>query len=188
MKGSVKQIVESLKPGEIPQIAERSLFTVTKNQIDGSIVPCSRAAFVFTPSLGSLFQLVYEFFLIRRPIMSVVVDDKTEQRADDVIIRGTTWAAIWHMSWPLLLNMFTISIASFADVWVAGKLGSDTQAAIGICGQIGFFMIMLAVALSAGTTALVSRFWGAGDFKGAVEAARYSLIFRLYCSALFSAS
>lgn len=109
--------------------------------------------------------------------MSVVVDDKTEQRADDVIIRGTTWAAIWHMSWPLLLNMFTISIASFADVWVAGKLGSDTQAAIGICGQIGFFMIMLAVALSAGTTALVSRFWGAGDFKGAVEAARYSLIF-----------
>ncbi|HIA53866.1 MAG TPA: MATE family efflux transporter [Candidatus Melainabacteria bacterium] len=111
--------------------------------------------------------------------MSVVVDDKTEQRADDVIINGSTWAAIWHMSWPLMLNMCTISIASFADVWVAGKLGSDTQAAIGICGQIGFFMIMLAVALSAGTTALVSRFWGAGDFKGAVEAARYSLIFAL---------
>src|SRR5688572_16744579 len=39
VKGSVKQIVESLKSGEIPQIAERSLFTVTKNQIDGSIVP-----------------------------------------------------------------------------------------------------------------------------------------------------
>ncbi len=109
--------------------------------------------------------------------MSVAVDDKREERADDVIIHGSTWAAIWHMSWPLLLNMCTISVASFADVWVAGKLGSDTQAAIGICGQIGFFMIMLAVALSAGTTALVSRFWGAGDFKGAVEAARYSLIF-----------
>ncbi len=111
--------------------------------------------------------------------MSVALDDTMEQRADDVIIRGSTWAAIWHMSWPLLLNMCTISIASFADVWVAGKLGSDTQAAIGICGQIGFFMIMLAVALSAGTTALVSRFWGAGDFKGAVDAARYSLIFAL---------
>ncbi len=109
--------------------------------------------------------------------MSVVVSDNKEERADDVIIHGSTWAAIWHMSWPLLLNMCTISIASFADVWVAGKLGSDTQAAIGICGQIGFFMIMLAVALSAGTTALVSRFWGAGDYKGAVEAARYSLIF-----------
>ncbi|MBA3857585.1 MAG: hypothetical protein C0507_11815 [Cyanobacteria bacterium PR.3.49] len=119
--------------------------------------------------------------------MSVVVDDTKEQRADDVITRGTTWAAIWHMSWPLLLNMCTISVASFADVWVAGKLGSDTQAAIGICGQIGFFMIMLAVALSAGTTALVSRFWGAGDYKGAVEAARYSLIFAFIFGCVSSA-
>jgi putative MATE family efflux protein len=119
--------------------------------------------------------------------MSVVVDDRAEPRADDVITRGTTWAAIWHMSWPLLLNMCTISIASFADVWVAGKLGSDTQAAIGICGQIGFFMIMLAVALSAGTTALVSRFWGAGDFKGAVEAARYSLVFAFIFGCVSSA-
>lgn len=119
--------------------------------------------------------------------MSVVVDDTAGQRADDVITRGTTWAAIWHMSWPLLLNMCTISVASFADVWVAGKLGSDTQAAIGICGQIGFFMIMLAVALSAGTTALVSRFWGAGDFKGAVEAARYSLIFAFIFGCVSSA-
>lgn len=96
---------------------------------------------------------------------------------DDVIISGSTWAAIWHMSWPLLLNMATISLASFADVWVAGRLGSDTQAAIGICGQIAFLMLMLAVALSAGTTALVSRFWGAGDIKGATEAARHSLFF-----------
>ena len=119
--------------------------------------------------------------------MSVVVTDKKEERADDVIIRGSIWAAIWHMSWPLILNMLTISIASFADVWVAGKLGSDTQAAIGICGQIGFFMIMLAVALSAGTTALVSRFWGAGDYKGAVDAARYSLIFAFIFGCISSA-
>lgn len=119
--------------------------------------------------------------------MSVVVDEQINERADDVIINGSTWAAIWHMSWPLLLNMLTISVASFADVWVAGKLGSDTQAAIGICGQIGFFMIMLAVALSAGTTALVSRFWGAGDYKGAVDAARYSLVFAFVFGLISSA-
>ncbi|HEY9784463.1 MAG TPA: MATE family efflux transporter [Candidatus Obscuribacterales bacterium] len=109
--------------------------------------------------------------------MTALQDRKEAKSVDDVIISGSTWAAIWHMSWPLLLNMMTISIASFADVWVAGRLGSDTQAAIGICGQIGFFMIMLAVALSAGTTALVSRFWGARDFQGAIDAARYSLYF-----------
>jgi putative MATE family efflux protein len=96
---------------------------------------------------------------------------------DDIIVSGSTWAAIWHMSWPGLLNMITIAIASFADVWVAGKLGPQVQAAIGIGGQIWFFMTFLAVALSAGTTALVSRFCGARDHDGAVEAARQSLVF-----------
>jgi putative MATE family efflux protein len=102
------------------------------------------------------------------------------ENKDDVIIHGSTWAAIWHMSWPLLLNMASISVASFADIWVAGKLGSDVQAAIGVGGQIWFFMIMLTVALSAGTTALVSRYWGARDIDTTIEAARQSLIFAVF--------
>lgn len=101
------------------------------------------------------------------------------ENRDDVIINGSTWAAIWHMSWPLLLNMATISVASFADIWVAGQLGSNAQAAIGIGGQIWFFMIMLTVALSAGTTALVSRYWGARDVETTIEAARQSIVFSI---------
>src|SRR5688572_19659739 len=73
----------------------------------------------------------------------------TAYSQDAVIIKGSTWAAIWHMSWPLFLNMVTIAIASFADLWVAGQLGSNAQAAIGMGGQIWFFMVLLAVALSA---------------------------------------
>ncbi|MBX9696401.1 MAG: polysaccharide biosynthesis C-terminal domain-containing protein, partial [Cyanobacteria bacterium] len=96
---------------------------------------------------------------------------------DDIIVNGSTWAAIWHMSWPLLLQMSSVSVASFCDVWVAGKLGAGVQAAIGICGQVWFFMMMMTVALSAGTTALVSRFWGAKDMETAVLAAKHSMQF-----------
>lgn len=109
----------------------------------------------------------------------MITQEAEATKQEDIIIHGSTWAAIWHMSWPLLINMATISVASFADVWVAGKLGADSLAAIGIGGQIGFFMIMLAVALSSGTTALVSRFWGARDYQGAIEASRQSLVFAL---------
>ncbi len=98
---------------------------------------------------------------------------------DDVITRGSTWAAIWHMSWPLVVQMSAIAIASFADVWVAGKLGSDTQAAIGLCGQIWFFMLLVTIALSAGSTAIVSRYWGAGDVKTTIEASRQSILFAI---------
>ncbi|HEY9676513.1 MAG TPA: MATE family efflux transporter [Drouetiella sp.] len=98
---------------------------------------------------------------------------------DSVITTGSTWAAIWHMSWPSLVQMLAIACASFTDMWVAGRLGSEIQAAIGVGGQIWFFMIMLAVALSAGATAIVSRYWGAGDIAKATEAARQSLVFGL---------
>lgn len=100
--------------------------------------------------------------------------------ADDVIIKGSTWAAIWHMSWPLFVNMITISVASFADIWVAGQLGSDVQAAIGLGGQIWFFFVILAVALSSGTNALVSRFWGARDLENTIIAARQSILFSVF--------
>lgn len=100
---------------------------------------------------------------------------------DQVIIKGSTWAAIWHMSWPMVLYMSTISLANFTEVWVAGQLSSDIQAAVGIGSQIWYFMIMLTIALSAGTTALVSRYWGASDLETATQAARQSL----YCALIF---
>jgi len=104
-------------------------------------------------------------------------DIRAQDDPDSVITSGSTWAAIWHMSWPSLVQMLSIAAASFVDVWVAGKLGSDVQAAIGVGGQVWFFMIMLAVALCAGATAIVSRYWGAKDIAGATEAARQSLVF-----------
>jgi putative MATE family efflux protein len=116
---------------------------------------------------------------LRTQFMSAI-QDLEFKKTDDVIVDGSTWAAIWHMSWPLLINMLTISVASFADVYVAGQLGSDSQAAIGIGGQVWFLMVLFAVALSAGTTALVSRYWGARDYDTAIEACRQSLIFALF--------
>jgi putative MATE family efflux protein len=104
-------------------------------------------------------------------------DRELTSNSDDIIVEGSTWAAIWHMSWPMLVNMLTISLASFADVWIGGKLGSDAQAAIGIGGQVWFLMVLFAVALSSGTTALVSRYWGAREYDQAIEACRQSLLF-----------
>lgn len=101
------------------------------------------------------------------------------RKDQDIITSGSTWKAIWMMSWPLLLNMGTLAAANFVDIWVAGHLGADAQAAVGLGGQIWYFIMMLTLALAAGTTALVSRFWGARDLEGAVEAARQSLVFAL---------
>jgi putative MATE family efflux protein len=113
-------------------------------------------------------------------ISSAPIDGSQEEdKNTDRIVNGSTWAAIWHMSWPMMLQMFIISGASFVDITVAKDLGSNTQAAIGICNQIWFLMLMMTVALSSGTLALISRFWGARDYVSAKEAARQSLIFAI---------
>lgn len=99
---------------------------------------------------------------------------------DEIIVSGSLWRAIWNLSWPLYINMMIISVATVSEIWVGGFLGSGAQAAIGLGGQIWFFMIILVVALSAGTNALVARFWGAGDTQNAVTAARQSLMFSVF--------
>lgn len=116
---------------------------------------------------------------------SIAVEEKIPARhpqneKDTLITAGSLWKAIWVLSWPVLINMCSIAVASCTEMWIAGKLGYNAQAAIGLGGQIWFLMIILAIALSAGSSALVSRFWGAKDTKQAVEAARQSIIFSIF--------
>lgn len=102
---------------------------------------------------------------------------------DAVIIEGSIWAAIWHMSWPIVLDFGAIALASLFDAWIAGRIGASAQAAIGVGAQIMYLLIILTNALPMGTSALVSRFWGAGDKQGAKEAARHSIIFAFFFGA-----
>lgn len=95
----------------------------------------------------------------------------------NLLVEGPIWKAIASMSLPLMLNGLSISAATFVDAFVAGKLGADELAAVGIGGQIWFGMIIMAIAIATGANALVSRFWGAADYKQAMEAARQSIFF-----------
>ncbi len=90
------------------------------------------------------------------------------------------WFAIWFMTWPLLINMFVQSISSFGDVWIAGRLGSNSQAALGMGGQIFFLMLLPQIALAAGTTTQISKLWGAKEFVSAQQLVRKSLQLSLF--------
>lgn len=103
-----------------------------------------------------------------------------ENNSDAVIVEGSIWAAIWHMAWPIVLDFGAIALASLFDAWIAGRIGASAQAAIGVGTQIWYLLIILTNALPMGTSALVSRFWGSGDRKNALEAARHSIIFAFF--------
>jgi multidrug resistance protein, MATE family len=77
----------------------------------------------------------------------------------------------------MLLIMLLDFFVGFADVYVAGFISPEVQAAVGFVSLLYFFVIIIANAISIGTVALVSRAIGARDFGRALDVARQSLLF-----------
>ena len=105
-----------------------------------------------------------------------------EQGAAVNLTTGSTWRNIWHMSWSMLLVMFLNFLVGLTDIYVAGFLGPEIQAVVGFVGELYFFIIIVANAISIGTVAMLSRSVGSGDFRGALSTARQSLIFGAGCA------
>jgi len=68
----------------------------------------------------------------------------------------------------------------FIDIYVAGLISSEVQAAIGFVGQLYFLNIIIANAISIGTLALITRTIGSGNFDKAVEIVQQSLILSFF--------
>jgi putative MATE family efflux protein len=94
-------------------------------------------------------------------------------------IEGSIWKGIFRMSWPMLLIMLLNFLVGFTDIYVAGLLGPDVQAAVGFIEQLYFLLIILGNAISIGSVAIVSRAVGAGDQEEAKQASRQCLGFGL---------
>lgn len=109
-----------------------------------------------------------------------------EEKTYDLTIEGL-WASIWHISWPILLMTIFYFFVGFTDIYVAGLISPEIQAAVGFVGQLYFLIIIVANAISIGTVVLVSRAVGARDSAGAVYAAKQSLLFSLIVAAGLSA-
>ncbi|MEW6001579.1 MAG: MATE family efflux transporter [Nitrospirota bacterium] len=103
---------------------------------------------------------------------------KKDQPLDLTI--GNLWTNIWQLSWPIFLIMVFNFFVGFADIYVAGFISPDVQAAVGFVGQIYFLIVIIANAISIGTLAMVSRVIGAKNTEQALEIAKQSLIFSLF--------
>ncbi len=81
--------------------------------------------------------------------------------------RTVLWLAV-----PVLLEQFLNFCVGAVDMYLAGHLpeeglSADATAAIGVGAYVGWLAFILYAVVAAGTTALVARSWGAGDFATA---------------------
>lgn len=80
---------------------------------------------------------------------------------------STHYRTIWRLSWPQILMMFFHFWIGFVDVYVAGLLNKEVQAALGIITSCLFFLNIIAVSVANGAVASISQSLGAGMKKRA---------------------
>lgn len=88
---------------------------------------------------------------------------------------------------PMVLEMSMESLFAVADIFFVSKLGSDAVAAVGLTESMLSPIYALAMGLSAGATALISRRTGEKDAEGAARAAGQVILLAIACAALLGA-
>jgi len=69
----------------------------------------------------------------------------------------------WSNSWPMILIMFFEFLIGLTDVYIAGRVDKEIQAAYGFVVQLYFVFVIIANAITTGTVSVVSRLFTAGD-------------------------
>lgn len=83
-------------------------------------------------------------------------------------------AESWSVSAPMTLIMVFEFLIGITDIYVAGRVGKEIQAAYGFVIQLYFVFIIIANALTTGTVSVISRLFSSGD-KGDLGRAIFSI-------------
>lgn len=84
-------------------------------------------------------------------------------------------SSVWQLAWPAIVSNLLFSLVGFIDTKIVGSLGAPAVAAVSTGNRIYFILQALLMAVTAGTTALVARAWGAGNRGEAERVAKASL-------------
>lgn len=81
--------------------------------------------------------------------------------------KGSIVGNLWSLSWPMVISYSLNMLGPTIDMIWVGKLGSASIAGVGIAGIAVQLVMMAIMGLMMGMRAMVARFVGAGDVKGA---------------------
>ncbi len=87
----------------------------------------------------------------------------------------TARPGIWELALPSILGNLSYTVVGLVQSKFIAALGTEGLAAVGTGQRIFFAMQAIMMAVSAGTTALVARAWGAGDYTEASRVTMASL-------------
>ena len=108
-------------------------------------------------------------------------EDKNKKR--DYLLKGDNlYKSVIYLAWPVIIqSILQVSVGTI-DIKMVGTVGVDAISAVGTSRNIVMILMVLVMAISTGTTAMVARFVGSGNKKGASVAAGQAFILSLLLS------
>ena len=91
-------------------------------------------------------------------------------------MNSVSTSSIWRLTWPTILSNIAFMLMGLVFLKIAGGMGTDEVAAATTGQRLFFMFYAIMMGLSSGTTAMVGRYWGAGDKNIAGRLAALSVV------------
>ncbi|QDT65095.1 MATE family efflux transporter [Calycomorphotria hydatis] len=104
----------------------------------------------------------------------------------DNLTRGPIRSQLFFLALPVLAEQMLSFLVSLTDTFLSGQLGAGITNAVGLAAYTGWLSSLVVGQVGVGTTALVSRFWGADDRESANHVLNQSLLLGIAGAILFS--
>ncbi|HEY6131055.1 MAG TPA: MATE family efflux transporter [Halioglobus sp.] len=93
---------------------------------------------------------------------------------------------VWRLAWPTIISNLLFTTVGFVQIKIVAQLGTTSVAAITTGNRIYFLIQAILMGVSVATTSLISRSWGAQEFKKAESIAWTSLVISVALAAVLS--
>ncbi len=103
------------------------------------------------------------------------VDAETPKALQEAPVPARPQLSIWQLAWPAILSNLLFSVIGIISIKIVGELGASAIAAVTTGQRIFFGLQAILMAVSAGTTAMVARSWGAKNYTEAAHVTSVSL-------------
>lgn len=97
------------------------------------------------------------------------------------LVEGKIKTSLLRLAWPLLVGAFLHDLFNLVDLFFIGQLGSEALAALSLAGVIIAIIIMVALGISTGATALIAHYIGRRDYEKADSVLVQAVILSFIC-------
>jgi len=108
------------------------------------------------------------------------------RKTNSQITKGGLSSSLWKLAMPMMIGALLQDLFSLIDLFFVGRLGYIQVAALSIAGAILATILMVAIGISAGTTALIAHFIGKKDYNSADNVLFQTIVISLVCSVLMA--